>query len=804
MINKQLLANILSVISGIKVEHRVLPKYRYPSGGSSYPVRCFINVLNYSTRLEREAIDSGYYYYNPIEYTLCQVENINKTTSSKNQSCYELDLVINWPSIKPLYGEYSKNLAYIEVGHMMSLLIEELDKNKISYRLEMLEEKLDNDNTLAAKLILGEKNSIAIDTSSVMISYLINDNQKQYYKDLNSNKYFDLKKQSVFAKASPLNQLLNKGKLLITMVGESSMQNLILSGLVFQKIGELLYSQDVGSCMLGFEPYENAIYSMVLGKINEVEKQQAESNPLSLISLGQIINQELSHLLPKYMLPYDYIVLDSLPLSSNGKLDVNKLLKLDIQEQSKYIAPRNELENKICEIWSEVLEIAKNNISINSNFFRLGGNSLTAIRLTSIARNRGIELTVKNIFENTTVLEQANRVVNQMNYNSTKFLIENDIISNLSKDILNYKEECSQEIQNILLTGATGFLGRHILTDLLEHTNAKIYCIIRANGLSAQEKLYKLLTTWDNEYYLNNSRVVVLDGDLSKPGLGLSKEIMEDLENNIDQIYHCGAYVHHLHNYETLRSANVLSTLELLRLSTTKKIKKLHYVSTVFADAINKTEYKDVCLVPNNSSGYIETKLVCEKIIESYIKNGYPVYIYRPGNITGHSETGFTIPENNHSLLLLKGFIQQQIAPKWGDLFEMTPVDKVSNAIVKLSLNTNIINKNVFNIHNPNTISWKDYVKKVNNIGNFKIKFVDSEYWRLNVLPNINSENAMYVVKNLYTAESVQSGNDILKFSLIRDEESEHVLQTLQVIYPKNYDKLLGLYLTYLQETRFI
>ena len=44
----------------------------------------------------------------------------------------------------------------------------------------------------------------------------------------------------------------------------------------------------------------------------------------------------------------------------------------------------------------------------------------------------------------------------------------------------------------------------------------------------------------------------------------------------------------------------------------------------------------------------------------------------------------------------------------------------------------------------------------------------------------------MYVVKNLYTAESVQSGNDILKFSLIRDEESEHVLQTLQVIYPKN------------------
>ena len=173
------------------------------------------------------------------------------------------------------------------------------------------------------------------------------------------------------------------------MNGENTINNLILTGLLFQRISELLYEYDIGSCMLGLKPTENSLYSMILGKIDKQEKEKSEII-LKYASLENKINQILSKYLPSFMLPYDYILIDEIPLSNNGKIITSKLPKLNIEKKS-FILPRNEIEMKMCKIWSSILGIES--IGINDDFFRIGGDSISAIQLISRIRN---ELDINN------------------------------------------------------------------------------------------------------------------------------------------------------------------------------------------------------------------------------------------------------------------------------------------------------------------------------------------------------------------------------------------------------------------------
>ena len=87
--------------------------------------------------------------------------------------------------------------------------------------------------------------------------------------------------------------------------------------------------------------------------------------------------------LPNYMIPSALVHLDKLPLTVNRKLDRKALLELRFTNEINYIAPQNNLEKKICQIWSNVLNIPSNKIGIKDEFFRLGGNSILAIKLVS-------------------------------------------------------------------------------------------------------------------------------------------------------------------------------------------------------------------------------------------------------------------------------------------------------------------------------------------------------------------------------------------------------------------------------------
>ena len=117
----------------------------------------------------------------------------------------------------------------------------------------------------------------------------------------------------------------------------------------------------------------------------------------------------LSKRLPDFMIPAAFIELDAIPLTPNGKIDRQKLARLDVELHStqKYVAPRNGTEKKLVAVWKSVLQ--KDTIGIHDNFFELGGDSVICIQIVSKARELQLSLTVQKIFQYQTIAALAEK-----------------------------------------------------------------------------------------------------------------------------------------------------------------------------------------------------------------------------------------------------------------------------------------------------------------------------------------------------------------------------------------------------------
>ena len=199
----------------------------------------------------------------------------------------------------------------------------------------------------------------------------------------------------------------------------------------------------------------------------------------------------------------------------------------------------------------------------------------------------------------------------------------------------------------MLLTGATGFLGAHLLSELLAATGARVHCLVRARDEHAA--LSRLRHAADR-YELpvpRGERVVPLPGDLAEPRLGLSDARFRDLARSTDTIYHAGAQVNFIYPYQELRAANVAGTREVIRLAAMYRAIPVHYVSSTavlaglgVAGVREVTEETPLAHPELLRMGYVETKYVAEELLRAAGGAGLPVAIYRPLDIVGSVRTG--------------------------------------------------------------------------------------------------------------------------------------------------------------------
>jgi amino acid adenylation domain-containing protein len=149
-------------------------------------------------------------------------------------------------------------------------------------------------------------------------------------------------------------------------------------------------------------------YDFVSQQGNEIEVYGGERVAL----LTEEIRNGVSRLLPDYMQPSFFLFLSRLPLTPNGKIDAKLLENLEIdkrQSTDEYVAPRNDVERKLCEIWQDVLQIDK--VGINDNFFGIGGDSIIAIQVVAKLKYAGYSLKLKDIFTCKIISELAAKVI---------------------------------------------------------------------------------------------------------------------------------------------------------------------------------------------------------------------------------------------------------------------------------------------------------------------------------------------------------------------------------------------------------
>ena len=454
------------------------------------------------------------------------------------------------------------------------------------------------------------------------------------------------------------------------------------------------------------------------------------------ISISELKNY-LSKFLPNYMVPSFLIQLEDFKYTPNGKVDKNSLPKLDISINTNMILPETKTERDLSKIWKDLLGISP--ISINENFFNIGGDSILALKMQIELLNNNINISYADIFKYNTIKELALRIdsINTnissedyyKNYDFTKI---NEILKN--NNIENAKKIQRNKIGNVLLTGATGFLGAHILDYLLSNTKSNVYCIIRKdvnNVTTTTDKLMNRLHYYFDNKYDNtlNKRLFIITSDITLDNLGLTDNQIQDLSNNISCVINSAAIVKHYGYYAEFEKINVTGVKNLIDFCK-KYDKKLIQISTIsvsgntltdlgiqehsFDKDVNFTE-KDLYINQSLNNVYVRSKFEAEKLIlENIINDSLDALILRVGNITSRFSDGKFQPNSNENAFLnrLKAFIELRVIPDYilDDYIEFSPVDNLAKAIIE-TIKYVSPSINVLHLYNQNHVYISDLLK---------------------------------------------------------------------------------------------
>ncbi|MEU5250095.1 thioester reductase domain-containing protein, partial [Streptomyces asoensis] len=289
--------------------------------------------------------------------------------------------------------------------------------------------------------------------------------------------------------------------------------------------------------------------------------------------------------------------------------------------------------------------------------------------------------------------------------------------------------------------GATGFLGGHLLLDLLRHSDAHVHCLVRgADEASAAARLGESLRgyrlPWNSEI---RRRVTVVPGDLREPRLGLSEEQWLTLARELDSVVGVAAAVDFLRGYRSLRSGNVLGTLTLAELAATGRPKPLHHISSiaVFNEVgiTSMGEDDPFAHVDGLVAGYDQSKWAAETALRRARDHGLVVSALRPGGIGGHSRTGAYNPQDLSSGLI-SAFGRFRTVPAFRHL-NVAPVDWVSRVAAAVVCEPDAWG---FDYHLTGVPGTLDDVVRDMASGGMHVRVQDWDAWRAGVLARLEAE----------------------------------------------------------------
>ncbi|WP_405177201.1 amino acid adenylation domain-containing protein [Nocardia sp. NBC_01377] len=369
----------------------------------------------------------------------------------------------------------------------------------------------------------------------------------------------------------------------------------------------------------------------------------------------------------------DGAVTDAEPLGSRATGDVPS-------------APATAREHAIAAVFAEVLGL--DSVGPDDDFFELGGTSLLVFTLrTALADRLGLHVEPRALFAAATVRALASA---EHDADPRRFAETLSVDAELDDEFTVDGLEPADPEGPLLLTGATGFLGAHLLRELLDNTAREVFCLVRATDRAdGLRRLRAALASYDLANDDLPDRVTAVPGDLAEPRLGLDRASFDTLAGRLSAIVHNGALVNHLATYGQLRAANVGGTREVLRLAASARAIPVHLVSTL--DAVlgpDRTGFVDenteITATEVNRHGYVAGKWVAEQLVLRAGERGLPVAVYRPGLVGASARTG-AISADDSLWTMVRAAALLGTAPDVGDaVVSLAPVDYVATGIAAL------------------------------------------------------------------------------------------------------------------------
>ncbi|MFJ4578429.1 amino acid adenylation domain-containing protein [Streptomyces echinatus] len=458
------------------------------------------------------------------------------------------------------------------------------------------------------------------------------------------------------------------------------------------------------------------------------------------------VREHLRTRLPAAMIPSAVEFRDRLPRTSSGKTDRNALVGTAPAEPVTRAAEADGgLERTVATAWQQVLGVAA--LSARDDVFDLGAQSLQAIqvagRLGAALRR---EVKVAWLFQYTTPAELARFLAAGIRPTAPALPTAVLTDARLDPDVRpGDGPRPDGPAARILLTGATGFVGVHLLAALLRGTGAEIVCTVRApSPAEATARLHQALETHliplgDEE----RKRVTALPADLARPRLGLEETLLDELARTCDAVFHNAATVSVLREYATLRAVNTESTRDLLRLTAVRSV-PLHFVSTLsVAPPLGLAAEVPEAFLPPHAGlryGYQQSKWAAERLLEQAAERGLPVTVHRLGRIVGPHGTGY-VNERDFLWRVLRAGVPAGLVP---DLFEeetWTPVDHAAEALVQLCLGQRPPAATVFNHAAGPPVRLSDLYDWLEEYG-YPLRRVPLARWRAE-LPRLSGDTGV-------------------------------------------------------------
>lgn len=444
-----------------------------------------------------------------------------------------------------------------------------------------------------------------------------------------------------------------------------------------------------------------------------------------------------------------------------------------IDENSKV---ENDIEKYFCDIFADILHLEK--VGVNDNFFELGGSSLIAVKVVIEAMNAGYKIDYKTVFDNPTPRKLATSLLATKPALSQTFeQVPNSLdefsmllVDNTLNSFLNGER---QHIKGAIVTGATGYLGLHIVKQLLDRKDHPIiYCMVRANKVqTVVSRLRALLFYYFDDSYdeLIGKQLFIVEGDVTNYE---SFATLPTADEGITHLFNCAANVKHFSAGTDIEDINVGGAKNCIDYCIRARVMMVHtstysVAGTTVADRptpphnINENELFWGQTLDNQ---YVRAKFEAEKLVLDAIKNkGLNGKIMRLGNLSARSTDGeYQVNFSTNSFMgRLRAFQAVGYIPfeDMSQSIEFSPINEVAEAVVLLSETPkdNII----FHPINANTQPYGNVINCLNKL-NINIRMVERDVFNQKLIEAASDESKATILQSMLAYQTVADGKFVV------------------------------------------